>query len=175
MAAWSFLSLSVVGPKRAVGEFDRTALDLPVFSEYVTSRKGKKVSEVLFEDMVVENPVRWGRWWCSRYLLQIKDHDEVLSVIRVASENHPLLCFQLDVDTEHEDFQSFFLRRGRVRSVDFDASSARKEAEDELSRGDEDVLDWETDEPVVERLQEQMEQYWRSPILQCLAAQGVRK
>jgi len=175
LATWSFLSLSVVGPKSAVCAFDRTALGLPVFSEYTTSRKGKKVTDVLLEDMVVESPVRWGRWWYSQYRLQIKYHDETVEVVEKASRDHPRLCFQLDVDTEHEEFQSFLLRRGRVRSMDFDAESVRVKAEEELSNRGEEVQEWELDELVLERIQEQMDLCWRSQMIRCLAAQSVRK
>jgi len=177
MATWTGVSLTVIGEKKAVSAFDRGALQLPVLSEYVTERDGKPITWAIFEDMIVEKPSRWCRyWWCSGYHFMTKDPQPTIEMVQDVSSNHLNLCFQLDWDCEHEEFRTHFVRRGRLESKAFDAKRRRHKLFEELTDGSDgdDAVDWEINAIVSREFSETCRRLWHSRIYGILYSQRRR-
>jgi hypothetical protein len=174
MSHWYFAHLAVTGNRKDVNAFNRIALRLPVLSDYVTSRNGRPVTQVLYEDMVFETPLRWGQhWWRSWYLFQTRDIVPATEMVRGVSREYSGLCFQLDWDFEHEEFGSHFFRRGRDDSCKFDGQALRERIVQQLSRGKEDDNE-EVDDRFCEEVDRRLGSLWRKKTYDILRSQNHR-
>lgn len=174
MGNWYYAGLAAIGERRDVTAFRRVALKLPVLADYVVSRKGKPVTSVMFEDMVVEKPEPWGRHWrCGWYRFQTSDIEPVIETVREASLTYPRLCFRLDWNLEYEEFGTRLVRRGKATFHEFDASARREALYLELSDadGEEGVDDWEIDSRVSEEYRQRFDKLWRPRVYRILYSQ----